>query len=169
MLDHVRLSTPGAMLGALALASFLQPAPLFGQEPVPARTPAAVSVGAEPSETDFAVLLGSRGEERRISQRLTHRDRAVVADLGRRVRAGATFEEIRGGWTALVRRTRVSSEQDVDDLARWVLREGHGEDGQLANVDLQNSLQRQQQAVQMMSSMQKAAHDVAMNSIRNMK
>lgn len=168
MFDQVRLSIPGVMLGALAIASLLQPAPLSGQEPVPARAPAA-AVRADPVETNFGVLLGSRGEERRISQRLMHRDRAVVADLGRRVRAGATFEEIRGDWAALVRRNKVASDQDIDDLTKWVLREGYGEDGQLANLDLQNSLQRQQQAVQMMSSMQKVAHDVAMNSIRNMK
>lgn len=169
MLDHVRLSTPAVMLGALALASVSQPSPLFGQEPVPARAPAAAAVRAEAVQTDFAVLLGSKGEERRISQRLTHRDRVVVAHLGRRVRAGATFEEIREDWAALVRRSKVSSKQDVDDLTRWVLREGYGEGGQLANFKLQDSLERQQQAVQMMSNLQKAAHDVAMNSIRNMK
>lgn len=169
MLDHARLATPGLIVGTLAIAAFLAPAPLSGQEAVPARTPAPAAVRAQPVETDFGVLLGAPGEERRISERLRHRDRAVVASLGRRVRAGATFEEIRGDWTALVRRTGVSSEEDVDVLTRWVMREAHGEDGQLANIDLQNSLEKQQRAIQMMSNMQKAAHDVAMNSIRNMK
>lgn len=168
MFDHVRLSTPGVMLGALAIASFLQPAPLSGQEHVPARA-AEVTVRPEPVATNFGVLLGSGGEERRISQRLTHRDRAVVADLGRRVRAGAAFEEIRGDWAALVRRSRVTSEQDIDDLTRWVLREGYGEGEQPANRDPQNSRQRQRQVVQMMSSMQKVAHETAKNAIKNMK
>ncbi|MFB5608454.1 MAG: hypothetical protein ACE5RI_05025, partial [Candidatus Nitrosomaritimum yanchengensis] len=43
------------------------------------------------------------------------------------------------------------------------------EDTQLANLDLQNSLQRQQQTLQTLSNVSKAAHDVAMASIRNMK
>ena len=43
------------------------------------------------------------------------------------------------------------------------------EDKQLANLDLQNSLQRQQQTLQTLSNVSKAAHDVAMASIRNMK
>ena len=41
-----------------------------------------------------------------------------------------------------------------------------GDDAQLANIDLQNSLQKQQQTLQMMSNMQKALHDTAMSIIR---
>jgi len=44
-----------------------------------------------------------------------------------------------------------------------------GGDGQLANLDLQNAMQKQQQILQTLSNMQKARHDTAMNSIRNMK
>jgi len=42
-----------------------------------------------------------------------------------------------------------------------------GEDGQLANVDLQNALQQQQQTMQMMSNISKMMHDTAMAVIRN--
>jgi hypothetical protein len=42
-----------------------------------------------------------------------------------------------------------------------------GEDGQLANIDLQNSLQKQQQILQTMSNVSKVRHDIAMASIRN--
>ena len=44
-----------------------------------------------------------------------------------------------------------------------------GGDGQLANIDLQSAMQKQQQILQTMSSMQKASHDAAMATIRNIK
>lgn len=43
-----------------------------------------------------------------------------------------------------------------------------GDDAQLANVDLQNMLQKQQQTLQMMSNISKALHDTAMAIIRKM-
>ena len=39
-------------------------------------------------------------------------------------------------------------------------------DAQLANVDMQNALQKQQQTVQMMSNISKQVHDTAMAVIR---
>jgi hypothetical protein len=169
MIDMVRRYTTGGLLGALAIAALVQPASLSGQERAQVRAPAAATDRAAAAETDFGVLLGSAGDERRISERLSHRDRAVVANLGHRVRAGATFEEIRGDWTRLVRRAELSSPEDVDELSRWVMREAYGEGGELADIDLQTSQQKQQQARQMMSNMQKAKHDAAMGSIRNLK
>lgn len=44
-----------------------------------------------------------------------------------------------------------------------------GDDAQLANLDLQNALQRQQQAVQAMSNVSKMMHDTAMAIIRNLR
>ena len=41
-----------------------------------------------------------------------------------------------------------------------------GDDAQLANVDLQNMLQKQQQTLQMMSNISKSLHDTAMSVIR---
>ena len=41
-----------------------------------------------------------------------------------------------------------------------------GDDAQLANVDLQNTLQKQQQMLQMISSISKMLHDTAMAVIR---
>ena len=40
------------------------------------------------------------------------------------------------------------------------------EDTQLANIDLQNALQKQQQVLQMMSNISKSAHDILMSVIR---
>jgi len=42
------------------------------------------------------------------------------------------------------------------------------DDTQLANLDMQSSLQKQQQTMQMLSNMSKALHDAAMAVIRNM-
>ena len=44
-----------------------------------------------------------------------------------------------------------------------------GDDAQLANVDLQNILQKQQQILQMMSNISKMMHDATMAVIRNIK
>ena len=52
------------------------------------------------------------------------------------------------------------NESDFDFLERL------GDDAQLANLDLQNMLQRQQQALQMMSNIAKTMHDTAMAVIR---
>jgi hypothetical protein len=41
-----------------------------------------------------------------------------------------------------------------------------GEDAQLANIDMQNMLQKQQQTIQMMSQISKTMHDTAMAVIR---
>ena len=43
------------------------------------------------------------------------------------------------------------------------------DDGQLANIDLQNAMQRQQQALQMISNISKTLHDTAMAIIANIK
>ena len=43
-----------------------------------------------------------------------------------------------------------------------------GADAQLANVDLQNVLQRQQQILQMLSFISKGSHDTTMASIRKL-
>lgn len=43
------------------------------------------------------------------------------------------------------------------------------DDTQLSNIDLQNSLQKQQQTLQTISNVSKALHDTAMGVIRNMK
>lgn len=44
-----------------------------------------------------------------------------------------------------------------------------GDDAQLANIDLQNALQKQQQALQMLSNVSKSVHDTAMAVVRNIR
>ena len=54
----------------------------------------------------------------------------------------------------------------IEDLEEKL--QGVGDDAQLANVDLQNQLQKQQQTIQQMSNISKRLHDTAMAIIRNM-
>ena len=63
---------------------------------------------------------------------------------------------------------RAFSELDVE-VARWEARLATvGDDAQLANVDLQNTLQKLQQSLQMLSNISKMLHDNAMSIIRKM-
>ena len=56
-----------------------------------------------------------------------------------------------------------------NEIARWEEKlNGVGDDAQLANVDLQNVLQKQQQMLQMMSNISKMLHDTSMAVIRKM-
>jgi hypothetical protein len=56
-----------------------------------------------------------------------------------------------------------------NEIARWEEQlNGVGDDAQLANVDLQNVLQKQQQILQMMSNISKLIHDTSMAVIQKM-
>jgi hypothetical protein len=69
-----------------------------------------------------------------------------------------------------VRGKQVNNKEELDnyieDLEETL--QGVGDDAQLANVDLQNQLQKQQQTIQQMSNISKKLHDTAMAIIRNM-
>jgi hypothetical protein len=55
-------------------------------------------------------------------------------------------------------------------IARWEESlNAIGDDSQLANVDLQNWLQKQQQILQMLSNISKQLHDTAKSVIQNMR
>jgi hypothetical protein len=70
--------------------------------------------------------------------------------------------------------TRVPAESRLarafaDEIAKWEEKLATlGEDAQLANVDLQNMLQKQQQTLQMMSNISKMLYDTAQSIIRKM-
>lgn len=87
----------------------------------------------------------------------------------RRLALSENYEPNRNGvdtaGTESVSRETIDAEiRKVEEQSRTV-----GEDAQLANVDLQNKLQQQQQTLQTMSNMSKMFHDTAMSIIRNMK
>jgi hypothetical protein len=60
-------------------------------------------------------------------------------------------------------------EQLEAEIKRWEEElNSIGDDAQLANIDLQNMLQKQQQTLQMMSNISKMSHDTAMSVIRKL-
>lgn len=61
-------------------------------------------------------------------------------------------------------KTREKLEEYIDELEETL--QTVGDDSQLANVDMQNMLQKQQQALQMISNISKQLHDTAMAVIR---
>ena len=61
-------------------------------------------------------------------------------------------------------RTRSELEAYIEGLEEQLA--SVGDDAQLANIDLQNSLQRQQQTLQMLSNVSKAVHETTMAIIR---
>lgn len=65
-------------------------------------------------------------------------------------------------------KTYIDLSGDIDSLlGKWEEKLSEtGEDAQLANIDLQNMLQKQQQTMQMMSQISKMLHDTAMAVIR---
>ena len=169
MTEHDRTSRTMLLRGifGLVVLAVVFPRPLTGQQ-----TPRRVETGERPAvkaetlstDAQMRALIGTPGDERRISERLRHRDRATVRQIAGRLRAGASFEDVRGQWVALARSARPG---DVDVLVQWVLREAYGE--HLQQVRLQESEQKMQQTLQTMSNVSKSMHDVAMASIRNMK
>lgn len=68
-------------------------------------------------------------------------------------------------WTRK-RMTRVDFHAYIKDLERRLATVG--DDAQLAQVDMQNNVQKQQQLLQMMSTISKILHDTAMSVIRKM-
>ena len=62
------------------------------------------------------------------------------------------------------RNTKGELENYIEDMEEKL--NSVGDDAQLANVDLQNMLQKQQQTMQMMSNIAKMLHDTAMSIIR---
>lgn len=68
---------------------------------------------------------------------------------------------------AVVEGSDLRSTEDVTKELEEKLNEV-GDDAQLANIDLQNALQKQQQAIQMMSQLSKILNDTAMAVVRKM-
>ncbi len=60
-----------------------------------------------------------------------------------------------------------TGEQFENYIDRWEQKlQTVGDDAQLANIDLQNMLQKQQQTLQLMSNVSKMLHETAMAIIR---
>lgn len=75
-----------------------------------------------------------------------------LRDMQNGISSGAVLEDLK------------NSIEDAEEKLKSL-----GDDAQLANIDLQNTLQKQQQTIQTLSNISKALHDTAMAMVRNMK
>ena len=106
------------------------------------------------------------------AERGDDRDRTALADLFER--EAAPYEpDPHGSLLGVpnrVPRDGVSDFAELEqEIQKWEERlNGLGDDAQLANVDLQNVLQKQQQTLQMMSNIMKMLYDTAQSVIRKM-
>ena len=62
------------------------------------------------------------------------------------------------------RKTKADLQASIDEWEDQLA--SIGEDAQLANIDLQNALQQQQQTLQIIADVSKLLHDTAMATIR---
>ena len=118
--------------------------PLFAK---PMNTRAEASVLLMQMRVASSELQTLIRQNARISQRLRHKDRANHRE------SLATLRSVRDAVDAEIKKW----EEKLSTV---------GDDGQLANIDLQNMLQKQQQTLQTMSNVSKMLHDTAMAIIR---
>jgi len=94
---------------------------------------------------------------------------AELAGIGRALAADPMSREALARWRGIVE-AELRAGRDPARLVPLILDEARlqtvGEDAQLANVDLQDSLQKRQQTLQTLSNISKSLHDTAMAVIR---
>jgi hypothetical protein len=117
------------------------------------------------------VLSAARGRGVDLS-RGNEKDVAALAALLEEYAAPRVVSEIEYE-LSLPDRIPPATVKTIDSLENEIARREEqlnslGDDAQLANVDLQNVLQKQQQTLQMMSNISKMLHETAMAVIRKM-
>lgn len=123
---------------------------------------------------DFRAQLLSAASERGVELcRGDQKDLAVIAELfAAHARAYDLGERERGLCIPdRVPPVEVNSIALLDNqIRRWEDRlASTGDDAQLANIDLQSALQRQQQTLELLSTISESLHDTAMAIIRNLR
>ena len=101
-------------------------------------------------------------------------DRSKPCSIGRKFTGdakdadGADADAAVGARVVLKPAGQATTKQALDDYIKELEEKlsSVGDDAQLANVDLQNQLQKQQQTIQMMSNISKMLHDTALAIIR---
>ena len=88
----------------------------------------------------------------------------MINDLQRDIDRAAYHDTLRNQIRDEIARARKQADAYIAKLEEQL--NSLGDDAQLANLDLQNMLQKQQQTLQMLSSIPKMLHDTAMAIIR---
>lgn len=127
------------------------------------------AIGCSAAEDASAVRFGDGRPGARLPARAPVG--VEIAQIGRALKADPGSREALARWSALVE-GELRAGRDPTRLIPRILEDAQlesvGDDAQLANVDLQNTLQKQQQTLQTLSNISKALHDTAMAVIRKM-
>jgi hypothetical protein len=100
---------------------------------------------------------------KRLGARTKKSDTVSVRTLAIASKTTAKKPVVRGKAQVMTEARALEYMRELEDELASV-----GDDAQLANVDLQNALQKQQQTLQMMSNMSKSLHDTAKSIIRKL-
>ncbi len=169
---HARARRMAALVFGAILALAAGPAPAQ----INARAAADLAV-----QVDAAARSANAGAAP-IRGRLTRAQAATAHDIGASLARDRNVAAVARQWQGLVTSGGFGT-GDVNALVLLIMQEaleqtnahkkayleklkGLGDDAQLANVDLQNTLQKQQQLLQMLSNISKEMHDTAMAVIR---
>jgi hypothetical protein len=93
-------------------------------------------------------------------------DRDIAVDYNNQINIDGNITNAMQGGTVNCCGNIAELDQYIEEMESQL--NSVGDDAQLANVDLQNMLQKQQQTLQMMSNISKMLHDTAMAVIRKM-
>jgi len=128
--------------------------------PIPIPYP---NVGRPPLPPELAAISTMLAEGRPTNSILGNWKAYVTKQVQTRqpLDVQATVQQIQGQAEVLVKMRVDADRKRLTEKMNSV-----GDDAQLANVELQNILQKQQQALQMMSNISKMMHDTAMATIR---
>lgn len=141
----------------------------FGDGRHGARLP--VRAAAEAPEVASGVRIAPSRRGVLVMPSVTGATDAELTAIGRALGADPSSSVALARWRALAER-EIRAGRDptrlVPGLLDAALRTVGEDNDQLANVDLQSSLQRQQQALQTMSNLAKALHDTQMAVIRKL-
>lgn len=114
----------------------------------------------------WLVLDDRSGDGRRAAALVAHTDCSRAEDEKACLELNLQLVELNSDLVALDERMR--EVQEAVGLWETKLADLPEDDAQLANVDLQNMLQKQQQTLQMMSNISKMLYDTAQSVIRKM-
>jgi hypothetical protein len=145
----------------------------------------ATQIQRQLEATSRSAVAGSAAVRAKVPAAQARLLRDIAHELARNPRSAAALRN----WQTFIASVRPAP-REVEGLVQWVVGEASlrssarlaaeiktmeerlnsvGDDAQLANVDMQNWLPKQQQLLQMMSNISKSLHDTAAAIIRNMK
>jgi len=117
----------------------------------------------------LAMLESDEASRQKLERAASHGESELLEAFrafGSRAGCAVSDGEIKALFESSARLGKGTSSRELDERALDGVTGGTGDDEQLANVDLQNTLQKQQQTLQMMSNIHKMLYDSSSSIIR---